>query len=122
MEFHLEPRFGQYHITHYGPDKIRVNEVDYISSLLITNDKLITDWAPQTILDLKADHLIPLIALSPSIIILGTGNTQQFPSHTVLAPCYEKLIGVEIMDTGAACRTFCALIAEGRHVMAALLK
>ena len=61
------------------------------------------------------------VALEPEIVLLGTGDRQHFPHPRLLAPLTERRIGVEVMDTRAACRTFNILVAEGRRVAAALV-
>jgi uncharacterized protein len=60
--------------------------------------------------------------MSPEIVLIGTGKTLQFPDHAVNAILLEQNIGVEIMDTGAACRAYNFLAGEGRLVIAALLR
>ena len=63
----------------------------------------------------------PVLGLGPELVLLGTGSRQQFPDPRVLRILYEQRIGVEIMDTSAACRTFNVLVAESRAVAAALI-
>jgi uncharacterized protein len=61
------------------------------------------------------------VLLCPELLILGTGRRQRFPRAELLAPLAEAGIGWEVMDTGAACRTYNILMSEGRNVAAALL-
>ena len=62
-----------------------------------------------------------LLASSPEIVLLGSGATQRFPHPGAFAPLMRARVGVEVMDTRAACRTYNILIAEGRNVVAALI-
>jgi uncharacterized protein len=62
-----------------------------------------------------------VLALEPEVVLLGTGARQQFLHPSRLAPIYRAGVGVEIMTTAAACRTFNILVAEERRVVAALL-
>lgn len=68
-----------------------------------------------------ATSMAAVLALRPALVLLGTGERQRFPAAPVLRPLVEAGIGCEVMDTGAACRTFNLLLAEGRNVVAALL-
>ena len=66
-------------------------------------------------------HLASLAALTGTVLLLGTGVRQRFPAPPLLRPLVAAGIGVEVMDTGAACRTYNILVAEGRAVAAALI-
>ena len=91
------------------------------SSFIISPKHLIQNWTPLTLEDLLAEHLEPLIELQPEIVILGTGQNLQFPESKVLAQLHNQQLGVEIMDTAAACRTYNILMMEGRFVVAGLI-
>ncbi len=112
---------GDYHIRAYEPGAITVNEKTYHNSLIISPSKLITDWPPQSLESLQEADFEPILALSPEVVLLGTGNRFIMPPPKKLSPLYIKNLGVECMDTGAACRTYAALMSEGRRVVAALL-
>ena len=90
-------------------------------SLIISPLTLITDWAPQQLAELEAQHLQALLDLAPEIVLLGVGRELKFPPATHLKEFHEHGIGVEIMDTAAACRTYNILLAEDRNVAAALM-
>ena len=66
---------------------------------------------------LKESHVI---AQRPEIVLIGTGTRQRFPERSILTALLTRRIGVEVMDTAAACRTFNILVAEDRRVVAAL--
>ena len=70
--------------------------------------------------DLTVEHFEQLLAEQPDVVILGTGARQRFVHPRLAAPLTGKQIGVECMDTNAACRTYNILAAEGRRVAAAL--
>ena len=93
----------------------------YTKSLILTADTLITDWEPQSLAELMAQHLEKILDLKPEIILLGTGEKFVMPPTALLAPIYERGLSVECMNTGAACRTFIALSSEGRNIAAGLL-
>ena len=112
---------GDYHIRAYEPGAITVNESVYTKSLIIAPYKLQADWEPQSLRDLETKHLDVILAMKPEIVILGTGKKFILPPKNQLAPLYQQRLGVECMDTGAACRTYTALMSEGRNVIAALL-
>ncbi len=90
-------------------------------SLILTSQQLIIDWEPNQLDELTAAHLDTVLNLEPELILLGTGTRQQFPAMDIMLPLHQARIGVEVMDTAAACRTFNILVAEGRHVAAALM-
>ncbi|MFQ5757288.1 MAG: Mth938-like domain-containing protein [Acidiferrobacterales bacterium] len=105
----------------YGPGQITVNETIYRASLIVTPNRIIDDWPPQTFVELKADHFETIMACNPELVILGTGRRLQFPHAAVTRLLVEAHVGLEVMDTGAACRTYNVLTSEGRRVVAALL-
>jgi len=92
-----------------------------MQSLILTPRQLITDWEPNQLEELEATHLETILNLEPELVLLGTGTRQQFPAMDILLPLHQAQIGIEVMDTAAACRTFNILVAEGRHVVAALM-
>ncbi len=91
------------------------------NSLIISPVQLIRDWPPQSFNELKAAHFSQLTELRPEIVLFGTGDVLRWPEPALLAPLYQEGIGVEIMDTAAACRTYNILMADARNFIAALL-
>jgi uncharacterized protein len=116
-----EAHSGGYRIEAYGREGIRVAGRTLTSGLILTPERLIEGWGPADPAALDPGHLSPLIVLNPELIVLGTGAVQVFPDPSVYFRVLELRIGFEIMDTGAACRTYNILMAEGRRVAAALL-
>jgi len=110
-----------YIITGYGDGFISVNEVIYQQSLIITPEKLVTDWVATAPEDLTLKNLQQLKSWDPEIIIIGTGKKQVFPESEVMFWFSSQGVGYEVMDTAAACRTVSILMSENRTVVAALL-
>jgi len=120
MKLHLSTYSGNV-IRAYGDGFFQIGDTRYANSVVVTPDALIPDWAPEGFAALSADDFAQLAELKPEILVLGTGSTQRFPQHALLRPLIEARIGWEIMDSGAACRTYNVLASEGRKVAAALL-
>jgi uncharacterized protein len=91
------------------------------TSLLLTARHVDTGWQPQGYAELETSHLDVILQFDPELVLLGTGARLRFPPPEILQPLHRAGIGVEVMDTGAACRTFNILVAEGRQVVAGLL-
>lgn len=112
---------GGYRIRSYEPGRLRINESVLDRSVVVAPDQLVADWEPQTLGELRSDHLQTVLALNPEVVILGTGTVQRFPDRAILQRILMTGIGIEVMETGAACRTYNILMAEDRRVVAALL-
>jgi uncharacterized protein len=121
MKIHLESGTGQFAIRRYAVGEVAVNETVYTDSIIVTPAKVIPGWPPRVFQDLAAEHFEQVVRLRPEIVLLGTGRRLQFPSPALLTALMRERIGYEIMDTGAACRTYNILMAEGRRVAAALM-
>lgn len=121
MRFAREQVDGRNSFTGYGEGYVEVNGTRYQESLVVSGERLITEWPATSIESLAPDHLAAIVELGPEIVLLGTGATFRFPEAAILAPLYNAGIGVEVMDTPAACRTFNILLGEGRRVVAALV-
>lgn len=105
----------------YSPGEVRIGEQVLRRSCLVRVDQLVTDWRPQTLGELTLADLDPILALDPEIVVLGSGSRQKFPDSQLLAKILSRGVGCEVMDTGAACRTYNVLASEDRRVVAALL-
>lgn len=101
--------------------EIRVRDQVIRTSAILTADQLVLDWVPRAVGALRAEHLEPVLALGPELILLGTGEHQQFPDATVMRAAQRAGVGLEVMDTRAACRTYNVLVQEGRRVAAAIV-
>ncbi len=100
---------------------ITIGDNTYSRSLLLAADQLIPDWPPQRMADVEKAHLDALFQLQPELVLLGTGSRQEFPAGEFMMEFHRRGVGIEIMSTAAACRTFNVLVAESRQVLAALL-
>ena len=121
MKIHLESGLGQNLIRAYAPGQVTINEEVYTCSLIVTPEQIIADWPPASPANLLAAHFEVIASLSPEVFILGTGARLLFPAPNIIRPLVEAGIGVEVMDTGAACRTYNILMSDGRRVAAALM-
>ena len=121
MKIEREQAEGRNTFTGYGDGYVEVNRARYTQSLVVSGERLITDWPAASVDSLAADHLAAIVELKPEIVLLGTGKAFSFPDAALLAPLYKAGIGVEAMDTPAACRTYNILLGEGRNVVAALI-
>jgi uncharacterized protein len=91
-------------------------------SLIIMPERLVTDWPPRSPEDLEAAHFEELAAHPGlEVVLFGSGARLHRPGPRILAPLTDRGIGVEVMDTGSACRTYNFLMADRRNVAAALL-
>ena len=120
MKFTLEASSRVNLIRGYSPQEVRIGDQRLTGSCIVTADTLITDWAPATFADLESEHLQAILALKPELVLLGTGSTQRFPPAAIRAAFTSGGVGLEVMDLGAACRTFNILVQEERRVAAAL--
>lgn len=121
MRLSLDDGGGHNLIRSYARGRITINDITITRSVVLSPDAILDDWAPESFEDLCAADMERTLALEPEMVLLGTGARQQFPPAPVLAPLLVRGIGVEIMDTAAACRTYNIVMAEGRRVVAALL-
>jgi uncharacterized protein len=120
MKFTLEASSRVNLIRGYSSQEIRIGEQRLRASCIVTAETLIADWAPASFAELRAEHLDAILALQPELVLLGTGPTQRFPPTDIRAALTARGIGLEVMDLGAACRTFNVLVQEERRVAAAL--
>jgi len=120
MKFHLQAPAANV-IRAFGPDWIRIGEREYRQNLIVTPDAVVSGWAPAGFAALTAEDFASLLEYTPEIVLLGTGAVQRFPHPRLIAALTQARVGVDAMDTRAACRTFNILIAEDRRVVAALV-
>lgn len=121
MKLHADRHGDLNAITAYGPDWIEVNGSRHHGSLLVRPQGPVTPWAVASFQALDAASLLALLDERPEVILLGTGAQLRFPSPALTRPLLQAGVGVEAMDSAAACRTYNILMAEGRQVLAALL-
>ena len=121
MKLQADRMEGQNAISRHGPDGIIVNGIEFRESAVVPWRGVVSAWGVDDFDALSADHFATLAALSPELVIFGSGSRLRFPKPVLLQPLMACRIGFETMDTAAACRTYNVLLAEGRAVVAALL-
>ena len=107
-------------IDRWQPGGIVVSGRRYGHSLILTPRDL-HPWPPRAGDALTRDHLLMLLETQPDVILLGTGLHQRFPDPALLAPLHQRGVGVEVMGSHAACRTFNLLALERRRVTAGIV-
>lgn len=108
-------------ISGYGPGWIGVDADRITHSVIIGSTGLRQAWAPARFEDLEPEHFAELAGLEAELVIFGSGSRNRFPPPAWLAPLMARRMGLESMDTAAACRTYNILASEGRNVLAALI-
>jgi uncharacterized protein len=121
LKLHAQATTNSNTVTGYGPDYIEVNRVRHAGSLVLAADAPVQAWTPNPVEQLSAADFAPILALDPEIVLVGTGAVQRFLAPALTVALAQAGIGVEVMDTAAACRTYNILMAEGRRVVGAFL-
>jgi uncharacterized protein len=121
MKFQPDEAQGVNVIARHESGRVWVGGVVHDQSLLVPATGAVLPWGAGSFDELGATHFDTLAAMRPELVILGTGHRQRFVAPRLLRALIEARIGVETMDTAAACRTYNVLAAEGRVVLAALL-
>lgn len=120
MKFDRDAADGRNQFTGYGEGYVTIGARRVEQSVLVSATA-IEEWPASSIAALEPAHVARILAAKAEIVLLGSGARFAFPDPAVLAPLYKARIGVEVMDTPAACRTFNILAGEGRNVVAALV-
>lgn len=120
MKLHPD-KFDVQAITGYGPGWIGINGEKIGHSVVISSQGQRLAWNCESFDTLTAAHFELLAAQDAELVLFGSGRKQRFPPAAWLAGLMARRIGLETMDTEAACRTYNILAGEGRHVVAALL-
>ena len=108
-------------ITRHSPEGVLVAGTEYRSHVLVPWRGSAVAW-PVAGFDALDEHSFDaVLALSPELVIFGSGSRLRFPPPAILKQLMARRIGFETMDTPAACRTYNVLLAEGRAVVAALI-
>jgi len=107
--------------TAHDKDHVIVNGERFDRSIVVLAEEVRNDWVVASFDALSEEHFSYFLALKPDVLLLGTGTRQQFPHPRLYQQLSKAGIGVECMDTPAACRTYNILVAEGRRVIAAIL-
>lgn len=121
MRFTQDPSSSRNVIRSYAPGEITINAEVFRHPLIIGPSTIAPGPAIRDAAELTAAHTADIVALEPELVLIGTGARQIFPAAEFGAKFLQAGIGFEVMDTGAACRTFNVLVAEQRRVVALLL-
>ncbi len=108
-------------IRGYGSGEIRINAQSIREAVIVSATQLLIEPGLHGVADLGDSAHARLMSLEPELVLIGTGLRQQFPDASFGAQLLRAGVGYEVMDTGAACRTFNVLVSEGRRVVAVLL-
>ncbi len=120
MKFTQQRPDGANLIRRYGADFIVVGNREIRASCIVTPTQ-IEPWTPVNVDTMTPESLQALFALDPEVVVLSTGATQKFPRAALRAEFATRKIGLEVMEIGAACRTYNVLVGEERRVVAAVL-
>jgi uncharacterized protein len=121
MKFTQHTPAGLNLIRRYGADFVTIGDQTLRTSCIVGPDSLIVDWPPREVASLVLDHFGEVFAMSPEVVLLATGGRQTFPGAALRAQFASRKIGLEVMEIGAAARTYNVLVSEERRVLAAIL-
>jgi uncharacterized protein len=121
MKFHVTTPAGQNLFTGYGDGYVAINNERYEHPVLVSPEGAVESWDASSFEALTREHFEALLARTPELVLLGTGETLRFARPELTRVLATAGVGFEAMDTKAACRTFNILMAEGRRVIAAIL-
>jgi uncharacterized protein len=121
MRFHQDSSSATNLIRSYGTGEIKINDTAFNVPVIVSSSAI--EPGPQVAAadELTAPHAAVVLALKPEVVLLGTGPKQLFPAPEFGATFLRAGVGFEVMDTGAACRTFNVLVSEQRRVVALLI-
>ncbi|MEN9774595.1 MAG: hypothetical protein RL322_1665 [Pseudomonadota bacterium] len=121
MKLHADATPALNTVTAYGPGFIEVNRERHTGAILLMPEDVVRAWPVASIEALNEAVLRPLLEFAPEIILLGTGERQRMLPPRLAGVFVTRGLGLDAMDTRAACRTYNILMTEGRRVLAALL-
>ncbi len=120
MKFTLDSRSDINLIRGYGAGEVRIGELVHHAPCIVTAQQLVLDWQVSDVASLVAADLEAIFNLKPDVVLMGTGAQQSFPPRAIRAAFAVHRVGLEVMDLGAACRTYNILVQEERRVAAVL--
>ena len=121
MKLHQSDTEKYQTVTGYDDSGVEINAVRYNYSLIVLPETPPRAWNAPSFESLTAEHFDLIGQDSPDVVILGTGAKQRFIHPRLTANLTMRRIGVECMDSQAACRTYNILMGEGRKVTLALV-
>ena len=120
MRLALESDPNIHLVRSYGDGLITIGEESLSHPCVVSPQRLMRDWQAISLTSLAAPQFEPLLATGARIVLLGAGETQQWPSAEIRKLCRLRGIALECMNLGAACRTYNILASEQRAVVAGL--
>jgi uncharacterized protein len=121
MKFQPDTATGSNAISRHEPGRVWVGAAPYNESVIVPWEGSVLPWSLTRFDALTAEHFERIAALAPELVIFGSGRRLRFAHPSLLRPLIDRRIGIETMDTPAACRTYNVLFSERRSVVAALL-
>ncbi len=121
MKLHADNTQQYQTVTGYDETGVEINAIHFGHSLVVMPEEPPQAWDVTSFDQLTPAHFQQILARDPQVVILGTGKNQRFIHPRLVADLTAKHIGVECMDSQAACRTYNILMAEGRKVALALV-
>ncbi|MEE9343663.1 MAG: MTH938/NDUFAF3 family protein [Gammaproteobacteria bacterium] len=120
MQFNQDISNREIQITSYEPGQLVIGENQYDTNTVLFNGQVFSDLLPGSIDAFSIEHLQHLVELKPDVILLGTGENLIFPESRISSYALSKQIGIEVMNSAAASRTYNVLLSESRIVLAAI--
>jgi uncharacterized protein len=121
MKFQPDTLSGVNAISRHEPGRVWIGAAPHAGAVVVPWRGPVRPWPVAAFEALRAEDFDALAADGPEVVIFGSGLRLRFPPPALLRGLYARRIGIETMDTAAACRTYNVLAAEGRTVVAALL-
>jgi uncharacterized protein len=121
MKLHASSTQQYQTVTGYDENGVEINAQPYNYSLIVMPETPPRAWEVDSFEQLNEAHFAQILADAPDVVILGTGERQRFVHPKLTAALTMRRIGVECMDSQAACRTYNILMGEGRKVTLALI-
>ena len=109
-------------IRRYAHTTVWIADDAYEGSLAVSSDEIVTDWTCNTVESLDEELVAAIADLKPEVVVIATGTSVVFPAAPVLHTLMRAGIGVEVMNDGAAIRTFNVLLSEERRAALALIR
>jgi uncharacterized protein len=121
MKLSLDTAKTAHLITACTENSITIGQRHYTTGLIVTPDSIFENWRPAAVTGLTLQDFTRLDGVELEVLLLGTGQKQIFPPPVLWAEFAQRRIGLEVMNTAAACRTFNILLSEDRRVAVALM-
>ena len=121
MKFQPDRLDGVNVVSRAEAGRLWVHQTPFTGSVLVPWRGEVQAWPASSPAALTAEHFEQVLALRPELVIFGSGSALTFVRPALYRALIDARIGVETMDTAAACRTFNVLVTEGRRVVGALL-